>query len=122
MTNDAISRLGLLWRGVANQLTVAAAPALEAAVNGLVAFARVTGPLGVAIRFTFDNLTRFATFAVTFIGLMAGRWVLAMGKAALSVKGLATAFVFLKGAILRTGIGALIVGAGELVFWFTKLV
>jgi len=46
-TNDAISRLGLLWRGVANQLTVAVAPALEAAVNGLVAFARVTGPLGV---------------------------------------------------------------------------
>jgi len=121
-TNDAISRLGLLWRGVANQLTVAVAPALEATVNGLVAFARVTGPLGVAIRFTFDNLTRFGTYAATLIGLMAGRWVLAMGRAALSVKGLTTAFVFLKGAILRTGIGALIVGAGELVFWFTKLV
>ena len=122
ITNDAISRLGLLWRGVTNQLTIAVAPALEAVVNGLVAFAKVTGPLGVAIRFTFDNLTRFATYAATFVGLMAGRWVLAMGKAALSVRGLTTAFVFLRGAIIRTGIGALIVGAGELVFWFTKLV
>jgi hypothetical protein len=122
VTNDAISRLGLLWRGVTNQLTVAVAPALEAVVNGLVAFAKVTGPLGVAIRFTFDNLTRFATYAATFVGLMAGRWVLAMGRAALSVRGLTTAFVFLRGAIIRTGIGALIVGAGELVFWFTKLV
>jgi hypothetical protein len=122
VTNDAISRLGLLWRGVTNQLTVAVAPALEAVVNGLVAFAKVTGPLGVAIRFTFDNLTRFATYAATFVGLMAGRWMLAMGRAALSVKGLTTAFVFLRGAIIRTGIGALIVGAGELVFWFTKLV
>ena len=121
-TNDAISRLGLLWRGVANQLTVAVAPALEAVVNGLVAFARATGPLGVAIRFTFDNLTRFATYAATFVGFMAGRWVLGMARAALSVRGLATAFVFLRGAILRTGIGALIVGAGELVFWFSKLV
>jgi hypothetical protein len=121
-TNDAISRLGLLWRGVANQLTVAVAPALEAVVNGLVAFAKVTGPLGVAIRFTFDNLTRFATYAATFVGFMAGRWVLGMARAALSVRGLATAFVFLRGAILRTGIGALIVGAGELVFWFSRLV
>lgn len=122
VTNDAISRLGLLWRGVTNQLTVAVAPALEAAVNGLVAFAKVTGPLGVAIRFTFDNLTRFATYAATFVGLMAGRWVLAMGRAALSVGGLTTAFVFLKAAIIRTGFGALIVGAGELVYQFTRLV
>jgi hypothetical protein len=122
VTNDAISQLGLLWRGVTNQLTVAVASALEAVVNGLVAFAKVTGPLGVAIRFTFDNLTRFATYAATFVGLMAGRWVLAMGRSALSVKGLTTAFIFLRGAIMRTGFGALIVGAGELVFWFTKLV
>jgi hypothetical protein len=35
---------------------------------------------------------------------------------------LTTAFVFLKAAIIRTGIGALIVGAGELVFQFTRLV
>lgn len=30
--------------------------------------------------------------------------------------------VVLKGALIRTGIGALIVGAGELVYWFTRLV
>lgn len=35
--------------------------------------------------------------------------------------GLATALVVLKGALIRTGIGALIVGAGELVYWFTRL-
>ena len=29
--------------------------------------------------------------------------------------------VVLKGALIRTGIGALIVGAGELVYWFTRL-
>ncbi len=33
-TNDALSRLGLIWRGLSNQLAVAAAPALEAAVTG----------------------------------------------------------------------------------------
>ena len=34
-TNDAISRLGLVWRGLSNQLAVAAAPALEAVADAL---------------------------------------------------------------------------------------
>ena len=45
-----------------------------------------------------------------------------MAAAALSVRGLATALVVLRGALIRTGIGALIVGAGELVYQFTRLV
>ena len=38
------------------------------------------------------------------------------------MRGLATALVLLRGALIRTGIGALIVGAGELVYQFTRLV
>jgi hypothetical protein len=38
------------------------------------------------------------------------------------VRGLATALVILRGALIRTGIGALIVGAGELVYQFSQLV
>ncbi|WP_333827591.1 phage tail tape measure C-terminal domain-containing protein [Pararhodobacter sp.] len=121
-TNDAISRLGLIWRGVSNQLAVAAAPALEAVANALAAVARTTGPLGIAIKGLFDNIGRLTTYAATFAGLMAGRWVAGMAMAALSVRGLATALVVLRVALIRTGIGALIVGAGELVYQFTKLV
>jgi hypothetical protein len=36
-TNDAISRLGLIWRGLSNQLAVAAAPALEAVADAMAA-------------------------------------------------------------------------------------
>jgi hypothetical protein len=121
-TNDAISRLGLLWRGVSNQLTVAVAPAIEAVVEGLARIANVNGPLGQSIRLVFDNLGRLASTAVAFAGFMAGRWVAGVVAATLSVKGLATALVFLRGALIRTGIGALIVGAGELVYWFGRLV
>ncbi|SNS29469.1 phage tail tape measure C-terminal domain-containing protein [Antarctobacter heliothermus] len=121
-TNDAISRLGLIWRGVSNQLAVAAAPALEAVANALAAVARTTGPVGIAIKALFDNIGRLTTYAATFAGLMAGRWVAGMAMAALSVRGLATALVVLRGALIRTGIGALIVGAGELVYQFTRLV
>jgi lambda family phage tail tape measure protein len=121
-TNDAISRLGLLWRGVSNQLTVAVAPAIEAVVEGLARIANVNGPLGQSIRLVFDNLGRLASTAVAFAGFMVGRWVAGLAAATLSVKGLATALVFLRGALIRTGIGALIVGAGELVYWFSRLV
>lgn len=121
-TNDAISRLGLVWRGLSNQLTVAAAPALEAVANAMAALASRTGPLGMAISGLFDQIGRLSTYAASFAGFMAGRWVAGLAAAALSVRGLATALVVLRGALIRTGIGALIVGAGELVYQFTRLV
>ena len=121
-TNDAISRLGLVWRGLSNQLAVAAAPALEAVADAMAALASRTGPLGMAISGLFDQIGRLSTYAASFAGFMAGRWVAGLAAAALSVRGLATALVVLRGALIRTGIGALIVGAGELVYKFTKLV
>ncbi|MDT8858291.1 hypothetical protein RNZ50_25350 [Paracoccaceae bacterium Fryx2] len=74
-TNDALSRLGLIWRGVSNQLAVAAAPALEAVANALAAVSKTTGPLGQAIAGVFDNLGRLGAYAATFAAFFAGRWV-----------------------------------------------
>ncbi len=121
-TNDAISRLGLIWTGLSNQLAVAAAPALEAVAEAMATLASRTGPLGIAIQGLFENIGRLTTYATTFAGFLAGRWVAGLAAAALSVRGLATALVVLRGAFIRTGIGALIVGAGELIYQFTKLV
>jgi hypothetical protein len=121
-TNDAISRLGLIWRGLSNQLAVAAAPALEAVANAMAALANRTGPLGIAIRELFDNIGRLTTYAATFAAFLASRWVAGMAAAALSVRGLATALVVLRGALIRTGIGALIVGVGELIYQLSQIV
>ena len=121
-TNDAISRLGLIWRGLSNQLAVAAAPALEAVANAMAAIASRTGPLGIAIRGLFDNIGRLTTYAVTFATFLAGRWVVGLAAAALSVRGFATALVVLRGALIRTGIGALIVGVGELIYQLSQFV
>ena len=79
-TNDAISRLGLIWRGLSNQLAVAAAPALEAVANAMAAVASRTGPLGIAIRGLFDNIGRLTTYAATFAAFLAGRWVAGHGR------------------------------------------
>ena len=121
-TGDAIARLSLIWTGLVNRLTVAVAPALESIATKLADMARATGPIGQAITALFDNLGRLATYSATFAAVMAGRWVAGMAAAALSVRGLATALVFLRGALIRTGIGALIVGAGELVYQLSQLV
>ena len=121
-TGDAIAKLSLIWLGLTNRLTAAVAPALETIANTLANMARSTGPIGTAINALFDNIGRLTTYAATFATLMAGRWVAGLATAALSVRGLATGLVILRGALIRTGIGALIVGAGELVFQFTRLV
>src|SRR6056297_3662978 len=81
-TNDAISRLGLIWRGLSNQLAVAAAPALQSAAEGLARLGEVGGPIQRVFTAISDAL-------VLLIG---------------------------------TGIGALFVGAGELIYQFTRLV
>ncbi|WP_127110241.1 phage tail tape measure protein [Pararhodobacter zhoushanensis] len=121
-TNDAISRLGLIWRGLSNQLAVAAAPALEAVANAMATVARTTGPLGIAIRGLFENLGRLSAYATGIATLMAGRFVAAKLAAAVSVRGLAMALVVLRGALLRLPIVGLIVAAGELILWFGRLV
>jgi hypothetical protein len=120
-TGDALARLQLIGLGLTNRLTAAVAPALEATANALADITRGTGPLGRALDGLIANLGRLGTQAATFATLMAGRWVAAMAAAALSMRGLATALVFLRGALIRTGIGALVVGAGELVYQFTRL-
>ncbi len=121
-TGDAIAKLSLIWLGLTNRLTAAVAPALETVANALADLARGTGPIGSAITVAFDNLGRLATYAVSFATLLAGRWMAGLAVAALSVRGLATALVVLRGALIRTGIGAVIVGAGELAYQVSQLV
>ena len=121
-TNDAISRLGLVWRGLANQITVRAAPALQAVADALASVSTTTGPLGQALKLLFDNIGRLAAIAAAFAAFIAGRFVAGLVLATFTVKGLATALVFLKGALIRTGIGVLIVGAGEMIYQFGRLV
>jgi hypothetical protein len=117
----ALVSIGQVFTGVRNRIAVAIAPSLEAVANAFVALASSTSPISRAFDAVLANLDRLAIYAGTFASFLAGRWVAAMAVAALSVRGLATTLVVLRGALIRTGIGALVVGAGELVHWFTRL-
>ena len=118
----ALVSMAQVFTGLRNKVAVALAPALEAAANALVAAAGATGPLGRAFKTLTDTLGRLFTYAGTFVGLMAGKWVLGFGLATAATLKTVGALKVLKGALVRTGIGALIVGAGELVYWFGRLV
>jgi hypothetical protein len=120
-TQVALVGVGQVFEGMRNQIGAALAPAVTALAEGFVRLAETGGPINRAFTTVLENLGRITTYAGTFATLMAGRWVAGLAAAALSVKGLAAALVFLRGALIRTGIGALIVGAGELVFQFTQL-
>jgi hypothetical protein len=117
----ALVSMGQVFTGIRNKVAVALAPSLEAMANAFVALASSTSPLSRAFDTVLANLDRLAIYAGTFATFLASRWVAAMAAAAISLRGLATGLVFLRGALIRTGIGALIVGAGELVYWFTRL-
>ena len=119
---DAIDRLGLVWLGLTNQLTVAVAPALETVANALADATRKGGIFQTSIAFLGDHIGEIASIAGAFATFFAGRFVMALGAAALGVSGFSLSLKVLKGALIRTGIGALIVGAGELVYQFSKLV
>jgi len=119
---DAIDRLGLEWLGLTNQLTVAVAPALETVANALADATRMGGVFQTSISFLGDHIGEIASIAGAFATFFAGRFVIALGAAALGVSGFSLSLTVLKGALIRTGIGALIVGAGELVYQFSKLV
>ncbi|PLL10154.1 phage tail tape-measure protein, partial [Tabrizicola sp. TH137] len=121
-TQIALGSLGMVFDGIRNQIAVALAPAVTWLAEAFVALASEGGALRTALDALGENLGRMASYAAAFVGVMAGRWVAGLAAAALSVRSLATALVVLRGALIRTGIGALIVGAGELIFQFGRLV
>ncbi len=68
-----------------------------------------------------NNLDRILITAGGVAAFMAGRWIAAFVAAKVATLTLAGSLVALRAALIRTGIGALIVGAGELVYQFTRL-
>jgi TP901 family phage tail tape measure protein len=93
---------------------------LQAEVLGLTS--ALAGPLATALKFVADNMDRLVIYATTAIAIFGTRFVASLVAAAAATFSFSSALIFLRGALIRTGIGALIVGAGELVYQFSRLV
>jgi len=69
-----------------------------------------------------NNIDRIIVYGLSLAGFFAGKLVLAFVAARVAAMGFVGALVAIKGALLRTGIGILVVVAGELVYQFVRLV
>ena len=68
-----------------------------------------------------NNVDRILITAGVAAAFFAGKWVAGFIAARIATFSLSAALVALRGALIRTGFGAIIVGAGELVYQFTRL-
>ncbi|THD71396.1 phage tail tape measure protein [Thalassobius vesicularis] len=117
----ALAAVGQVMTGIGNRVGAVLAPVLERLAGILVNLAGATGPVGRVLSALSDQIGRLAAWTGTFVALIGARWVAGLAAAAVTTLRLAGALSVLKGALIRTGIGALIVGSGELVYWFTRL-
>lgn len=92
-------------------------------------FAAIGRGLGVVKEVMIDfaniivnNMDRILITTATVAGFFAGKWVVAFVAARIATASLAGSLLWLRAAMIRTGFLALIVGAGELVYQFTRLV
>lgn len=83
--------------------------------------AGATDAMAKSIRFLADNIARVATIAATFAAYMGAQWVTGMLAGASATAVLTGALTLLRTALIRTGIGALVIAAGELVYWLGRV-
>lgn len=120
--NDSIARLGLVTQYAGQKLALELVPALGRMARAITASLREGGALRGVIDGLTENIKRLMTYVAVSVSWFGIRYVGALVAAKLATATLSGSLLFLRGAIIRTGIGVLIVGAGELVYQFSRMV
>lgn len=119
----AISEIGLVFKGIAYEIARGVTPVLEGLATAFTSLAVEGAPLRTAFNAIVDNLGRLAAYGATAAAAFGVQFVGGMVAAKVASLGLVGALKLLRAALIRTTIfGALIVGAGELVYQFSRLV
>ncbi|WIY23354.1 hypothetical protein [Parasedimentitalea psychrophila] len=120
--NDAISRLALIGKYAGQQLALELVPAMGRLARAMTESLREGGTLRGVIDGLANNLQRLMTYVAVAVTGFGARYVGALIAARVATATLSGSLLLLRGALIATGIGILIVGAGELVYQFTRLV
>lgn len=113
--NDALSRVALVARGLANQLTAALAPAVERVANAFANVMREGHPFREMLEAIAGRMIAYG--AVIAAGVTAwGAYAAAVRVATLATAAFNGALVLTRAALIRTGIGAVVVILGELAY------
>jgi uncharacterized protein with PIN domain len=118
--NDALSEVGRVAEGLRNQLAVEFAPAIELMANAFTSAAMEGGAVHTIVQGLVVLIPRLATYFGT---AAAAATIYTAGLVAMKVAtlGAAAAAVGLRTALLRLGLPALVILAGELVYRFIDL-
>ena len=120
--NDAISRLKLITTGFGNLMAAKLAPAIEGFANAIAEAMKMTSPFRQVLNEIFARIPAYTATILAFASAIGVKMVAALAVAKIAALGFAGSLRVLRGALISTGIGALVVLAGEAVFWFQKLV
>lgn len=120
--NDAISRLGLISQYAGQQLALAVIPAMGALASAMTDSLREGGLLRTAIDALAGSVDVLAYSAGVAVAAFGARYVGAIIASKVATFSLVGALAALRAAIISTGIGVLIVGAGYLIAKFVDLV
>lgn len=118
--NDALSRINLVFTGMANQLTAALAPAVEMLANAFTDAMRIGTPFRDLLDNIFSRIPAYLASITAFAGFMAGKYVAALVAARVATMTFAGSLVAVRAALIRTGLGAVIVLLGELIYQVIK--
>jgi len=120
--NDSMGRLGLITQYAGQQIALALVPAMgrmaDAMTNGL----RAGETLRAVMDGLIGSLGRIASYVAAAVAGFGVRYVVALIAARIATFSLSGALVVLRGALIRTGIGVLVVAAGEAIYQFSRLV
>ncbi|WP_224769755.1 phage tail tape measure C-terminal domain-containing protein [Pseudosulfitobacter pseudonitzschiae] len=120
--NDQIGRLGLIGQYAGQQLAIALVPTLGALAQTMTDSLKEGGLLRAMIDGFTQNLSAFAGVAAVASTAFGVRYVGALVLAKVATFSLSGAVIALRGALVSTGIGAVVVAAGVLVGKFADLV
>lgn len=114
--NDALTRIRLVFKGMANQLTAALAPAVEVLANAFTDAMRIGTPFRDILDSIFSRIPAYLASVTAFAGFMAGKYVAALVAARLATMTFAVSLAAVRAALIRIGIGAVVVLLGELIY------
>jgi hypothetical protein len=120
--NDEIAGLADITAYLGDRVALMVVPALGNMAKALTDSLREGGLLRQVIDTVLAGFERLGAYVSVIAAGLGVRYVAALAMATASTITLSGALAFLRVALIRTGIGALIVGAGELVYQFSKLV
>ena len=120
--NDRIGRLGLIGQYAAQQISRELTPAFGALALAMTESLREGGVLRGVINGIAGNLQRLIAYVGVTVAAFGIRYVAALAAARLATLTLAGTVGVLGAALLRLPFVLLVVGAGELIIWFSRLV